>query len=82
MWDKHTARGKGKDTIRTLVDTCPDIGEQYYFSDGPGIVRDSVMEHFFSTTAWLPKQCVNDPFERDMQPPSIPIWNVETLNLL
>jgi len=63
VWDKHTNRGNGQDTLATLLLKYPDVPKAWHAPDGPPMKHArSKMEAFFDHGSWLPRETLVDPF--------------------
>lgn len=63
VWDKHTNRGHGQNTLQSLLARYPDVPEEFHEPDGPPMVSESsLMTQFFDVGVYLPREALVDPF--------------------
>lgn len=62
VWDKHTVRGNGGDSVKSLSKRHPAVPPHLLAPDGPPIERTSKLEHFFDVGAFVPEPVIEDPF--------------------
>jgi len=62
VWDKHTFRGNGGDSVKSLAERHPNVPEEFLFPDGPPIEVQSKMAHFFDVGVYIPDPVLRDPF--------------------
>ncbi len=63
VWDKHTNRGNGQDTLASLLLKYANVPKEFHAPDGPPIQHElSKMQEFFDHGVWLPREALVDPF--------------------